>query len=493
MKPVEKVDVLISGGIVITMDGQERIIPNGAVAVRGSRIHLVGAVDEVEKVVVPEITVDASGMVILPGLVNAHTHAAMTLFRGLADDIPLKPWLEKIWPLELKYATAGNVVLGSELAFGEMISGGTTTAADMYWHFYEAAEAAKRVGFRLFTGVVALDAIDGETSESRENSMRAFIDRYKEDPLITPCVEVHGIYTVSKDTLLIAKRVAHEKEVVFVTHASETQQEVAGSVEQHGVTPVRYLEQVGLLNSATLLAHGVYLDDEEIQLLERRGTSVVHCPSSNLKLGSGIARVADMLKAGVNVAIGTDGVASNNDLDMWEEMRLAALLQKGIHLDPTVLPAKQVLKMATLGGARALNLENEIGSLEPGKRADLIVVNLNSLNLTPMYDVVSHLVYAANAHDVWMTMIDGKIVYRDGELLTIDEEKIKTAMRALSAKMAQGQWIKRVCQSRTLFQKWASKYRPAKLYGPEFVSKVKRKSLKRISVSLREWLRLIRG
>jgi len=437
MCPIENVDVLISGGIVITMDEQERVIPNGAVAVRGSKLHMVGTKEEVERVVHPEGTIDAAGAVILPGLVNAHTHAAMTLFRGLADDIPLKPWLGKIWPLELKYATAENVVLGSKLAFAEMISGGTTTAADMYWHFYEAAEAAKQVGFRLFTGTVALDAMDGETPESLGKNMRVFVDRYKGESLVVPCVQVHGTYTVSEETLLIAKEAAHESGAVFVTHASETRQEVEESLAQHGMTPVKYLDAIGLLNSKTLLAHCVYLDDDEISLLAHRGTSTVHCPSSNLKLGSGIARVSDLLKAGVNVAIGTDGAASNNDLNMWEEMRLAALLQKGVHLDPTVLPANQVLKMATIGGARALNLGDEIGSLEPGKRADLILVDLNSLNLTPMYDVVSHLVYAANAHDVCMTMIDGKIVYRNRELMTIDVEGIKTDTRKLSLEMAQ--------------------------------------------------------
>ena len=437
MCPVEKVDLLISGGIVVTMDQQDRIIPNGAVAIRGSRLHLIGSKEAVENAVHPARSIDATGTVILPGLVNAHTHAAMTLFRGLADDIPLKPWLDKIWPLELKYATAENVVLGSNLAFAEMMSSGTTTAADMYWHFYESAEAAKQAGFRLFTGTVALDAMDGVSAESLGEHMRAFIERYKADPLVTPCVQVHGTYTVSEQTLLIAKAVAQECGVVFATHASETRQEVDEMVAQEGKTPIEYLNALGMLTPKTLLAHGVHLKDDEIRMLAQKGTSIVHCPTSNLKLGSGIARVADLLDAGVNVAIGTDGVASNNDLNMWEEMRLAALLQKGVSFDPTVLPANQVLRMATMGGAKALNLQDEIGSLVPGKKADLIQVDLDSLNMTPMYDVVSHLVYAANSNDVRMTMINGKIVYQDQKLLTINEREVKSRIRALSAKMGQ--------------------------------------------------------
>ena len=209
-------------------------------------------------------------------------------------------------------------------------------------------------------------------------------------------------------------------------------------IAQVGKTPIEYLEAQGLLTPQTLLAHGVHLNDEEIKMLAQKGTSIVHCPTSNLKLGSGIAHVSDLLDAGVNVAIGTDGVASNNDLNMWEEMRLAALLQKGVHFDPTVLPAKQVLRMATMGGATALNLQDEIGSLVPGKKADLIQVDLNSLNMTPMYDVVSHLVYAANSNDVCMTMINGKIIYQDRELLTINEREVKSLIRELSEKMGQG-------------------------------------------------------
>ena len=307
----------------------------------------------------------------------------------------------------------------------------------MYWHFYESAEAAKQAGFRLFTGTVALDAMDGVSAESLGEHMRAFIERYKADPLVTPCVQVHGTYTVSEQTLLIAKAVAQECGVVFATHASETRQEVDEMVAQEGKTPIEYLNAQGVLTPKTLLAHGVHLKDDEIRMLAQKGTSIVHCPTSNLKLGSGIARVADLLDAGVNVAIGTDGVASNNDLNMWEEMRLAALLQKGVSFDPTVLPANQVLRMATMGGAKALNLQDEIGSLVPGKKADLIQVDLDSLNMTPMYDVVSHLVYAANSNDVRMTMINGKIVYQDQKLLTINEREVKSRIKALSAKMGQ--------------------------------------------------------
>lgn len=436
MSQLEQVDYLIRGGTVITMDAAHTVYQNGAVAVRGPEIVKVGPAQEVERLVSARVVRQADNSVILPGLVNAHTHAAMTIFRGFADDIALEPWLGRIWPLELKYANAENVVLGTKLAFAEMIAGGTTTAADMYWHFPEAAQAAEETGFRFVTGIVALDALDGETPDSLRIRTREFLERYRRNPLVTPCVQVHGTYTVSRQTLEIAREAAEAYGAQFITHASETRREVADVVQQTGMTPIEYLHDLHLLGPHTLLAHGVHLRADEMQLIADSGASVVHCPTSNLKLGSGMAPVVELREAGVNLALGTDGAASNNDLNMWEEMRLAALLQKGLHNDPRVLPAQQVLEMATLGGARALNLQDQIGSLEVGKRADLIQVSLDAAHLTPVYDPLSHLVYAANAEDVCLTMIQGQVVYQDGKLLTLDEQSIKHQVRALSRKMA---------------------------------------------------------
>jgi len=431
----EQIDFLIIGGEVLTQNSQRERIQNGAVAVKGSKIVAVGSQEDLQARFQAKELVDATGKVILPGLVNAHTHAAMTIFRGIADDIPLEPWLQTIWPLELKFANDVNVALGSEMAFAEMIRGGTTTAADMYWHYQAATDVAKKVGFRLFNGIGAIDILDNESKESLETRTRDYIETYQGDELIRPCVQVHATYTVSRETLLLVKKLAQEYGVVFVTHASESRAELKDVLEKTGKTPIHYLEELGMLGRQTLLAHGVHLDDEEIQMLAKRKVSIAHCPSSNLKLGSGIARVADLVAAGVNVAIGTDGCASNNDLDMWEEMHLTALIQKGVRHDPTVLPAEQVLYMATMGGAIALNLDDRIGSLEVGKQADLIIMDFDSLHLTPVYDVVSHLVYAAKASDVEATMINGRWMMREKRLITIDEAQVKDAVPQLVEKM----------------------------------------------------------
>lgn len=435
----EAVDILVVGGEVLTQNAARERIKDGAVAIRESKIIAVGSRNDLMARFEAKEVVDASGKVVLPGLVNAHTHAAMTLFRGIADDIPLEPWLQKIWPLEKKYADAPNVALGSELAFAEMVRGGTTTAADMYWHYQAAAQAAKKVGFRLFTGIGAIDVLDNESKDSLERRTREFLEEYKKDELIRPCVQVHATYTVSRETLLLVKRIVEEYGAVFVTHASETRVEVEDVTQKTGKTPIHYLEELGLLGRRTLLAHGVHLTDEEIRLLAERKVSIAHCPSSNLKLGSGIARVADLLAAGVNMAIGTDGSASNNDLDMFEEMHLTALVQKGMKNDPTVLPAEQVLYMATMGGAIALNMDDEIGSLEAGKRADLILVGFEGLHVTPMYDAVSHLVFATKSADVEAVMINGRWVMRDQTLLTMDEAQLKADTRRLCAKMRAGE------------------------------------------------------
>lgn len=435
----EVVDILVVGGEVLTQNAAHERIKDGAVAIRESKIIAVGSRKNLTARFEAKEMVNASGKVVLPGLVNAHTHAAMNIFRGIADDIPLEPWLQKIWPLEKKYADAPNVALGSELAFAEMVRGGTTTAADMYWHYQAAAEAAKKVGFRLFTGIGAIDILDNESKESLERRTREFLDEYQNDELIRPCVQVHATYTVSRETLLLVKRIVEEYGAVFVTHASETRVEVEDVIQKTGKTPIHYLEELGLLGRRTLLAHGVHLSDEEIRLLAERKASIAHCPSSNLKLGSGIARVADLVAAGVNMAIGTDGSASNNDLDMFEEMHLTALVQKGIKNDPTVLPAEQVLYMATMGGAIALNMEDQIGSLEAGKRADLILVGFEGLHVTPVYDAVSHLVYATKSADVEAAMINGRWVMRDQTLLTMDEEQLKADTRRLCEKMIAGE------------------------------------------------------
>ena len=419
------------------MDRDGRLYEDGAVAVRGTDIVMVGPSSSVQAQVTARTTLDASGQVVLPGLINAHTHAAMTIFRGLVDDIPLEPWLQKIWRVESEHANAGNVRVGSELAFAEMIRSGTTTAADMYWHRDVTTEVAKEIGFRLVNGPSFIDFVgpDGIRPEEREPLAREYLERYRNDPLIGICVQAHATYTVPTELLEEIGALAQEYDALFVTHASESAAEVATIKARFGKTPLEYLDSLGLLGPRTLLAHCIHLRDDEIQLLAERGASVAHCPESNLKVGAGIARISDMLRTGVNVGLGTDGAATNNDLDLWGEMHTAALLQKGVRQDPTAMPAPETFRMATVGGAVALNLEDKIGSLEAGKRADVILVDFDQPHLTPLYDVYSHLVYAVNEADVRTVLINGQIVMRDRELLTLDEEAVKTRAREVGLRI----------------------------------------------------------
>jgi len=432
----KSITLLITGGPVVTMNSAGQIFDDGAVAIDGAEIVLVGPRSEVEAQVAAQSTLDAAGQIIMPGLVNTHTHAAMTLFRGFADDINLEPWLKKILQIENRYATAENVRIGSALAFIEMIQSGTTTAADMYWQRVETTDLAREVGFRLVNGPSFMDFIgpDGIQPTEREAAARDFLARYQNDALIECCMQVHATYTVPTHLLEKARQMQEEFDLLFVTHASETRAEVATIVERYGQTPIQYLDSLGLLGPKTLLAHGVHLRDDEIELLARRGASVAHCPESNLKLGSGMARAADMLAAGVNVALGTDGAATNNDLDMWGEMQTAALLQKGLLFDSTALPASQALQMATVNGARALGLGDKIGSLEPGKRADIILVDFDRPHLTPLFDLYSHLVYAVNKADVQTVIINGQMVMQNRQVLTLDETAIKTEARRIAQK-----------------------------------------------------------
>ncbi len=430
----QKVDLLITGGTIVTMDDNGHIYEDGAIAVNGSDIVFVGSRQDALQKLSAKETLNATGKVIMPGLVNSHTHAAMTLFRGLADDMNLEPWLQRIWAVERQYITAKNIRTGSELAFAEMIRSGTTTAADMYWQRDVTTKVAQKTGFRLVCGpsFIEFTGPDGIRPEERETVAHKYLSRYQNDPLISTCVQVHATYSVPTPLLEKARDIALAYNAIFITHASESQTEVKTIIKRYGKTPIEYLESLGLLGPKTLLAHGVHLRDDEIQLLARRQTSIAHCPESNLKLGSGIARVADMLAAGVNVCLGTDGAATNNDLDMWGEMKTAALLQKGANLNPTLLPASTALQMATIAGARALGLADKIASLEVGKRADLILINFDQPHLTPLYNLYSHLVYSINKSDVETVLINGQFVMRNRQLLTLDEAAIKSKTRQIA-------------------------------------------------------------
>jgi 5-methylthioadenosine/S-adenosylhomocysteine deaminase len=429
-----EVDLLISGGMVATMDADETLYTDGAVAINDMEIAIVGSRQEVESQVQPHERLDASGKVIVPGLINAHTHAAMILFRGLADDMPLEPWLQQIWQYEAKFATHDNVLDGSRLAFAEMIRSGTTTAADMYWHSVAAAELAREVGFRFCFGPGLADftQLGGILPDEWAAIIRDGMDRFRDDDLLEPCIIAHSTYAHPREKLEACARLVHEYNALFMIHASETKTEVADIQSRFGMTPIEYLDELGLLRKKTCLAHCVHLREDEIARLAETDTAVAHCPESNLKTGAGIAPIPEMLAAGVTVGLGTDGAATNNDLDLWGEMHTVALIHKGSHYDPTLMPAKQVFKMATSFGARALGMADKVGSLELGKRADIVLIDFDKVHLTPLYDVYSHLVYAANKADVCTVLINGQFVMKDRDLLTINEQDAKDQVRKIA-------------------------------------------------------------
>lgn len=440
MDNIGEVDTIIRGGHVVTMDRARAVWEDGIVAVRGQEIAWVGPSGQAQ--FQSKKTIDASGKIVIPGLINAHSHLAMTLFRGLVDDMPLEPWLERVWQVEHDYATAENTYLGTQLALVEMIRGGVTCATDMYWHIFDNTRAAVEAGFRLLNGppITRFTHPVGIKHGSTIDEAYAFLEQYRDHLLVHPCIQVHATYTTPADMLELAQRIADENDLVFVTHASESKAEVATVLQQTGKTPIGYLHSKNLLGPRTLLAHCVHLDDDEIALLAETGVSVAHCPESNLKLGNGVSRVPAMLESRVNVAIGTDGAATNNDLDVFGELQTAALIHKGFNYEPTALPAEEAFAMATINGARAFGLADRIGSLEAGKLADITIVDLEAANVTPMYNVYSHLVYAVDKNDVSTVLVNGIPVMEDRKLLTLDEGEIKAQARkvALTIKNAMG-------------------------------------------------------
>lgn len=427
------VDLLIVGAAVVTMNPDRRVFENGFVAIKGSRIFDVGDASELKtKGYKAGQTIDARGKVVLPGLINAHTHIPMTLFRGVADDLDLQDWLTKyIFPAEAKNVTRDFVVAGARLGLAEMIRGGTTTYADMYYFEDAIAEETRKAGLCGVLGETVIDfpAPDNKTWEAALSYTESFVRRWKGDSLITPAIAPHAPYTVSAEHLKQVKAFADRHDVPILIHLAEAPTETKAIAEKYNTRPALFLEDLGFLSRRLLAAHVVHVNDREIEILKEREVGVAHCPQSNMKLASGAAPIPQMLKSSLRVGLGTDGAASNHDLGMWEEMDTAAKLHKLVTMSPTAVPAGQALEMATIGGARALHMEREIGSLEAGKRADLIVVDLSALHLTPMYNVISHLVYAAKASDVTDTIVNGRLLMRNRRLLTLNEEAVKAAAR----------------------------------------------------------------
>lgn len=430
------VDFLLQGGTIVTMDAERRLIRNGMIAVKDSRIVWMGTSDQATDQFDPLQTLDVSDKVVIPGMLNTHGHWAMTLFRGLVDDLTLESWLDRIWKVEAAVISPETVVAGAELAMIEMIRSGTTCAADMYWHYPETCDAARRAGFRVVNGpsFAEIPGFEDRPDINYQAAIR-FLDRFQGDPLVHLCMQAHSTYTTTRQMLEDILRITTERKIGFITHAAESRGELEQVRTKYGKTPIEVLDSAGLLGEKTLLAHCVHLSDADIERLAETHTSVSHCPSSNLKLSSGIARVADLLKSGVNVSLGTDGPASNNDLNLFQEAQLAALVQKGVTGDPTVLPAEEVFSMLTINGARAMGLEDRVGSLELGKLADLAVIDFDSANLTPCYNLYSHLIYAVSPADVCHTMIHGKLVMQDRRMLTLDEEKVKSEVRRIAGQI----------------------------------------------------------
>lgn len=415
-------DILIRGGHVVTMDPQRKIFEGGSVAIEGNKIVSVGK-EFKEKA---DVVIDARGKVVLPGLINAHTHLSMTLLRGVADDMPLMEWLEtKIWPVE-KNLKPEDCYTGALLGCLEMIKSGTTCFADQYFHMDRVAQAVEESGIQ---GVLSYGIIELDDPKRRESELRAGEKLVKEwhgkaGGRVLTMFGPHGPHTCSSECLMKVKELAKKHRVGIHIHLSETKDEIKQVTEKYGKRPVEHLNSMGFLGPEVLAAHCIWLTDQEIKVLHERGVKPVHNPVSNMKLGSGVAPVPEMLAAGIPVALGTDGAASNNTLDMFNEMKFAALLNKAHKLDPRAIPAISALEMATVNGATALGLGKELGSIEVGKRADLVLVSLKKPHLTPLHNVISHLVYSAVGGDVDTTIVDGKILMQGRRVLTLDEDKV---------------------------------------------------------------------
>ena len=432
---MEKVDLIIYGRYVVTMTAdhektdKESIIENGAVAVKNGVIIAVGTAATIDASYNADQKISGKNKILMPGLINGHAHSAMTLFRGIADDLPLMDWLTGyIFPLEGQFVSPEFVKTGVELACLEMIKGGTTTFVDMYFYPEVSAKVIQKCGMRAIIGSASID-FPSPGFKGWDDSFEAavdFVQKWKgKDSRIIPAFAPHAPYTVSAQHLQDTANMAKKLDVPVTIHVAEDRSETATIKEKYGTTPVRHVEKQGLLNVTSIFAHMVQPDDEEINILAKAKIGIIHNPTSNLKTAAGIAPLPKMLKAGVVLGLGTDGAASNNDLNMWEEIRLAALLHKGNNHDATAIPAYAALNMATASGAQAIGLKGKIGEIKVGQRADLIQLDFDRPHLTPLYNVISHLVYAANADDVVTTIVDGKVLYKDGKFLTLDEEKIK--------------------------------------------------------------------
>jgi 5-methylthioadenosine/S-adenosylhomocysteine deaminase len=434
------VSLIVTGGVVVTMDPAARVLNAGALAIDGRDIVAVDTAGAIAQRFTATESIDASAQIVLPGLINTHTHAPMVMYRGLADDLALMEWLQKyIFPAEAKTVSPELVRAGTRLAALEMIQSGTTAYADMYYFEEEIARATREAGIRGVLGqtIIQFPVPDAKTPAEGIARAVAFIRQWKADDLIVPAIAPHSMYTLDSATLKEIRGIADREKAPLIIHLAETRDEVKIARDKYKMTPVAFLDSIGVWGDRTLAAHGVHLTPADIQVLAKRRVAVSHNPESNMKLASGTAPVEALQKAGAVVALGTDGAASNNDLDMFEAMRQAAFLHKLVSNNPSALPARTAVRMATIDGARALGLDREIGSLEAGKRADLILVSTRGARQTPMYDPLSHLVYVARGDDVRTMIVNGRPVMRDRKVLTLNENAVLDEAVAWSAKVRQ--------------------------------------------------------
>jgi 5-methylthioadenosine/S-adenosylhomocysteine deaminase len=421
----ERADAIITG-MVVTMDGQRHIYDDGAVVVKDDTIVAVGPRADLDAKYESRQTINARNKLVLPGFINGHTHVPMTLFRGLHDDVTLTDWLYKyIFPAEKKNVTESFVRWGTRLAVAEQIRAGVTTFADMYYFEDAVADETKAAGMRGVLGETFIDfpAPDNKSEAAMLEYAEKFLQKWQGDPLIHAAVAPHSIYTCSQKTLQDASALARKYHAPILIHVAEMKKEWEDSEKQNGASPVQYLERIGVLGPDVVAAHCIFVDEADRKILAQHNVGCVHNPSSNMMIASGVAPVPEMRAAGIAVGLGTDGPAgSNNDLDLMEEIDLAAKLAKITRMNPLALNAPSVVAMATIDGARALHMEKEIGSLETGKKADLIVIDLDEPNAVPMYDVYSQIAYSLKGSDVETVMIGGRVVMRDRKLLTVDEQ-----------------------------------------------------------------------
>ena len=428
-------DLLIKDALVVTCDGNHSIIENGVMAVNQGKITALEKSDTpAAKKLTAKKTIVANGNIVMPGLINMHCHAADSLFRGLVENLPLEEWLGRVWIAEKAILTPETTYLGSVLGLAENLLSGSTTVMDMFWYPDETVKAAKDLGMRVSTGGIFFDlpGIGGRSQQDYISEADNFYQNHSSDDSVIPAILPHGSYTVSPQNLCEAKSIADQYGILFCTHAAETQAEQNDIKTRYNNSVIRHLDKYNLLGKTSVLAHCVHLDDTEISLLAQSKTNVVLNPMSNLKLGSGIARVKEMHKAGINLTIGTDGAISGNDLDMWLAMRLTCGLAKGVNMEADALTAEQVLHMATISGAKALGKSDSLGSLEIGKNADFILVDINNCHSVPLFDPITHLVFGAGRSDVTDVFVSGKHVVKNKKISGLDIEKIHEEVRQLA-------------------------------------------------------------